>query len=201
MSLPPAYFDRLYRRAEDPWSFRTRWYERRKRAVTMAALTADRYGSVFEPGCSIGLLTAELATRADRVLAMDPSAVALERAAGIVPESVQLVRGAVPADWPNGRFDLVILSELGYYLEPAECAVLADAAFGSAAEVVAVHWRHPVEDYPMSGDEVHASLTDGAERACLALLVSHVEADFRLDVWCQDPRSVAARTALPGVGP
>ena len=71
MTLGQPYFDDLYRHHPDPWGFRTRWYETRKRQMTMAALPDQHYASVFEPGCSIGLLTRLLAARSDRVLAMD----------------------------------------------------------------------------------------------------------------------------------
>ncbi len=196
MTLPRAYFDALYEENDDPWSFRTRWYEARKRLLTMAALPEERYGSTFEPGCSIGILTDELAVRSDRVVAMDVSAGALRQAARRVPPNVQLRQGAVPADWPPGRFDLVVLSEVGYYLDRDACGLLADRAMSSTQDLIAVHWRHPVREYPLTGDEVHAVLDDAAEARGLARLVSHVEADFRLDVWSSDSRSVATRGGL-----
>ena len=61
MSLQPAYFDDMYAESPDPWGFRTRWYEERKFALTMAALPRRRYRRVFEPGCSVGMLTRLLA--------------------------------------------------------------------------------------------------------------------------------------------
>ncbi|MGL6044624.1 MAG: SAM-dependent methyltransferase, partial [Sandaracinobacteroides sp.] len=62
-SLPPAYFDALYRDDPDPWRFATSGYEAGKYAATMDALPRGRYGSALEVGCSIGVLTAELARR------------------------------------------------------------------------------------------------------------------------------------------
>src|SRR5580658_8155643 len=128
MTLDRSYFERLYDDHDDPWGFRTRWYEARKRRLTMAALPAQRYGSVFEPGCSIGLLTADLAERSDRVVAMDISARALQQARSGLPASVELRRGAVPSDWPAGKFDLIVLSEVGYYLDVDDCRLLAELA-------------------------------------------------------------------------
>ena len=40
----------------------------------------ERYASAFEPGCSIGVLTAQLAPRCDRLLACDVAAAAVESA-------------------------------------------------------------------------------------------------------------------------
>ncbi len=196
MNLPQRYFDDLYRADTDPWQFRSRPYETRKRALTLACLPDDRYGSTFEPGCSIGILTAALAARCDRVCAMDISPLALATASHAVPANVELRRGAVPDDWPAERFDLVVLSEVGYYLDTATCARLAALAAGGTRDLVAVHWRHPVHDYPLGGDEVHDLLATAAGQAGMGHLVSHREDDLRLDVWSHDHRSVAARTAL-----
>ncbi len=196
MSLDRSEFDRLYKTDIDPWGFRTRWYEERKRAVTLASLTRRRYEWAFEPGCSIGILTRALAQRCDRVLATDLARGALDEAAMVVPSNVELRVGAVPDEWPTRRFDLIVLSELAYYHDEATCRRLAALAATSCGELVAVHWRHPVSAYPLTGDQVHGIVGEAASVAGLALVVSHLEADFRLEVWCTDPRSVANRTGL-----
>jgi SAM-dependent methyltransferase len=196
MTLGQPYFDDLYRHHSDPWEFRTRWYETRKRQLTMAALPDAHYASVFEPGCSLGLLTRLLAARSDRVLAMDISPAALEQARAGLPPPVQLQRGSVPADWPPGHFDLVVLSELGYYLDEKDCQRLATLTATAADDLIAVHWRHPVDDYPLSGDHVHHLIEQAAAEHGLSRICSHIEADFRLAVWSRHPRSVAARTGL-----
>jgi SAM-dependent methyltransferase len=196
MTLGQSYFDDIYRHHPDPWRFRTRWYEARKRQVTMAALPDRHYRSVFEPGCSIGLLSRLLAERCDRVVAMDVSAAALQQARNDLPPNVQLQQGSVPADWPSGRFELIVLSELGYYLDDEGCQQLADLAVRTARDVVSVHWRHPVEDYPLGGDHVHQIIEQAAADRGLERICGHIEADFRLGVWSHDHRSVAARTGL-----
>lgn len=194
-SLPPGYFDRLYADSDDPWGMGLRWYERRKYALTLAALPRPSYERGFEPGCSIGVLTAQLATRCRALLATDVSERALELAAERVPGNVTLRRLAVPGQWPEGSFDLVVLSELGYYLADvgALCQRSADA-LTPGGTLLACHWRHPVADYPLRGDEVHAVL---AATPGLARLVTHEEEDFRLEVFIRGPAvSVATRTGL-----
>ena len=98
----------------------------------------------------------------------------------------------VPQDWPSGWFDLVVLSEIGYYCGTSDLSLLIQAAAASLTPdgvLLACHWRHPVADYPLTGDEVHARLR---RESGLAVLASHVEEDFLLDVFTPAPaRSVA----------
>ena len=54
------------------------------------------------------------------------------------------------------------------------------ASLRPGGTVLAVHWRHPVADYPRSGDDVHRVL---AARRDLALRVGHTEADFHAGVY------------------
>lgn len=179
MTLPPEYFDDLYARRHDPWGFTSRWYEQRKYALTLAALPSATYRSALEVGCSIGVLTALLAERCDDLVGLDPSATALAQARARLPASVRLAQGAVPAGWPSGRYDLVVLSEVGYYLGPADLERLLDLVERDLAPdgvVVACHWRHPVADYPLTGDAVHVALQRWPR-------VSRIEEeDFLLDV-------------------
>ncbi len=193
--LDAAYFDELHSRREDPWRFLTRWYEERKRAITIAALTRRRYASALEVGCSIGVLTAELAERCDELLAIDISPAAVVRARRRVGTSAQIEQRDVGEGFPRGPFDLIVLSEVGYYFSPdAIDAVLSAArdALTPEGELVACHWRHPVADYPLLGDEVHERL--GA--LGIPRLMRHEEEDFLLEVFSRDSASVARREGL-----
>lgn len=208
MSLPAEYFDRMYAASLDPWSFVDRWYERRKRALTLAALPRPRYRSGFEPGCSIGLLTAGLATRCDRLLSTDISPVAVGRArerlavASTLEKAstcvVEIVAGALP-EWPRRRFDLVVLSEVAYYLGDDDLTSTINSAVGSldpGGDLVAVHWRHPVADHPQSGDAVNDAI---AAHPGLIRVSRLSELDFVLDVLRRVPpaaRSVAQHEGI-----
>jgi hypothetical protein len=198
-ALPPQYFDGLYAANDDPWEFSRRWYERRKRAVTMAALPRPRFGSAFEPGCSIGLLSEELAARCDRLLATDVAAAALTSArARLAPyDGVRVEQLRVPEEWPSERFDLIVLSEIAYYCDESGAASLGRQAAGSLAAdgvLVLCHWTHPVEDYPLPGAQAQRIVR---EASGLDVQVSHREADFRLEVLVPPGTpSVAAREGL-----
>ena len=185
MTLGPGYFDAMYAAAADPWSLRTRWYEARKYAISAAMLPRQRYGDAFEPGCSVGVLTGLLAPRCDRLLSCDLASAAVKAAAEHTARfpHVRVEQRTIPRDWPPGRFDLVVLSEFLYYFAGRDLDHVLDlalAALKPAGTLLAVHWRHPVAEYPRSGDEVHAAL--GA-RAGLARLADHTEPDFEAQVY------------------
>jgi SAM-dependent methyltransferase len=201
VTLPASYFEAMYAEATDPWGFTSRWYERRKYALTMAALPRERYRRGFEVGCSIGVLTALLAERCEALLACDvaPAAVAAtkERLAASEDVDVDVVQLAVPGAWPRGSFDLVVLSEVGYYLSPDDLELLVSRCVDClepGGTLVAVHWRHPVADYPLRGDDVHAAI---GRRRELHRLARHEEADLLLEVFETAPaQSVAERSGL-----
>ena len=167
-SLPPAYFDDVYAASGDPWSFETSPYEARKYDATLAALPRNRYARAFEAGCSIGVLTRRLAERCDRLLAVDVSEEALKWARERCADQPQvtLERLVLPAEFPAGPFDLVLVSEVGYYFSEPDLARFrarcADA-LAPGGDLVLVHWTAPVHDYPLTGDAVHeAFLADPA---------------------------------------
>jgi LmbE family N-acetylglucosaminyl deacetylase/SAM-dependent methyltransferase len=174
-------FDAHYDRKPEGWDFDGSWYEQRKRAVTLAALPRRRYRSALELGCATGVLTAALTERADAVLGTDISSAPLERARRRAP-SARFVQAALPSEWPAGRWDLVVMSEVGYYLSPADLDVTIDRVLASLDDdgvLVTCHWRHPDRDAVTDGDTVDAHL---AARWPRPALVHHVEPDFVLSV-------------------
>ena len=203
--LPDDYFRDIYADSADPWSLADRWYEERKYGITMAMLPEPRYRHAFEPGCSIGVLTAKLTDRCDHVTSFDvadnPLAAARDRIAGLDRlDQVTFRKASLDGEWPDGPFDLVVLSEVAYYLSEQtlrrvldrECARLPDGA-----SVIAAHWRHRVDDYPLSGDEANelVKATPG-----LHGLGHYRDADVVIDVLTKGAQpSVAARTGVPGV--
>lgn len=196
------HFESLFSEDPDPWGYRTRWYERRKRAQILASLPAERYARVFEPACANGELSADLATRCDRLLCSDGSATAVAHARRRLAHlpHVEVACAQIPAGWPEGRFDLVVLSEIGYYLDDHALRQTIDRAVASLAAggtLLASHWRHPEGDYFRSGDDVHWLM--GAvvqEYHGWTRLLRHEEEDFLVEVWSLDGRSVARREGL-----
>ena len=198
-SVPPAYFDAMFAGNDDPWSFRSRWYETRKRAMTLASLPRARYGNAFEPGCANGELSAELAARCDRLLISDGTRRAVDIARGRVSSlsHVEVMQAWVPDDWPQQAFDLVVISELGYFLSPDALEKLIRKVRGSllpGGTVLACHWRQQSEGCALDGDEVQRRIGYGL---VLPSLTRVADADFLLEVWCDDAQSVAQWEQIP----
>lgn len=70
--LSVEHFEQMYA-DEDPFGYRSRWYEQRKRDILLGALPYARFARGWEFGCSNGELTAQLAPRCDTLLATDLS--------------------------------------------------------------------------------------------------------------------------------
>lgn len=184
-SLPPDYFERLYARSDDPWRISDGWYEQRKRALTLAVLPRPRFEVAFEPGCSNGELTAALATRCDRLVAWDvvDDAVSRTRQRTATLPGVEVGAGALPDDWPDEQADLIVLSEVGYYLgEPELIRAVEQAIERLTAHgiLLAVHWRHDAPDYPLTGDRVHELV---AARPGLSRTAAYRDEDVLIEVF------------------
>jgi len=206
MNTPAEYFARMYQHNDDPWQLGTRWYEQRKYALTTAALPRARYRSAFEPACSVGALSAQLADRCDQLLSCDRSPRAVATARGRLADRphVRVEQRILPEQWPTGAFDLIVLSEFLYYFDdPGGQALLrlATESLEPGGTLVAVHWRHPVADHSRSGDAVHASL---AAAPGLVRIAGHSEPDFLLDVLVRPgttgPRDPAALSVAAAEG-
>jgi SAM-dependent methyltransferase len=196
-----AYLNGMYATGADPWQIESSWYEQRKRDLVLGCLPRQHYRSGFEPGCAAGALTERLAGRTEELLAGDLSEVAVRAAAERVAAlpHVRVQRLLLPEQWPAGqRFDLIVLSEIGYFFTAASWAELARRAAASLAPdatVLACHWRHEFAERTASTAALHAGLGAALgvpKHSCLT------DADFVIDVWTTDGRSAADRAGLIG---
>jgi protein-L-isoaspartate O-methyltransferase len=186
-AVSEAAFEAKYRCSSDPWQFGASPYERRRYVTTLRSLTRPHYSRAFEPGCSIGVLTAALAERCDALVACDiaPTAVSLARRRCAGFPSVHIVQADLAKTIAQGPFDLIVFSEIGYYFPPAQLAQIAGALtarMSRGGEFVAVHWRGQSEDHVLHGDEVHAILKEAFNGRC-TWSKGQRHPEFRLDVW------------------
>ncbi len=178
------HFERLYRGNLDPWRFASSPYERDKYAATLAALPRPRYARGLDVGCSIGVFTAALADRCDALLGVEPveAALAQARARLAARAHVRFAPLFVPRQWPQGTFDLVVVSEVLDYLGEDDLAGLADRLRGAlepGGDLVLVHWV----------GKKRGRGTDEASDALIGRMAPHASvtradrnADYRLDV-------------------
>ena len=159
-SLDPAHFDALYAGNPDPWAFETSPYEHDKYAITHAALAGRHFTRGLEIGCSIGVLTRMLAQNCEALLGVDVADAALEQArrrCAAYP-GITFTRMQIPKQWPDGKFDLFVISEVLYYLDCSDNAALCANILKSASPgsvIVLVNWTGP-NDGAIAGDEAVA---------------------------------------------
>ena len=166
MTAMSAYdFEARYRADPDPWGYRSSPYERIKYAATLEACGTGPFTCALELGGSIGVFSARLAPRCDALLTIDfsPSAVRAAQAELAPYPHARAILGRIPEDLPSGCFDLVVASEVLYYLdEQTLVATLAaiERRLRREARLVCVHWRTPGPERPVSADRVHALLRE-----------------------------------------
>ncbi|MCH8611935.1 class I SAM-dependent methyltransferase [Arsenicicoccus dermatophilus] len=195
----------------DPFDVRTSWYERRKIQVVLASLTRERYAVAWDAACGTGDLAVELAQRCGSVLASDASTTAAQLAAELAwQQGISAVTTAThalpdppPADDLDRPVDLVVLSEVLYYLPEQDRAATARTVLDLLApggEVVSVHWRHHPHDAHLSGADATAELHEALDAGGLTRAVHHDDADFVSAHWTR-PGDAAEPGTEPGTEP
>jgi 2-polyprenyl-3-methyl-5-hydroxy-6-metoxy-1,4-benzoquinol methylase len=182
---PASHFERLYQSNPDPWNFQASPYERSKYEQTHTALGDRRFTSGLEVGCSIGILSHMLATNCDRFLGVDFVESALQsartRCADLPHASFE--RRQVPDSWPQDRFDLIVFSEVLYFLTQADidrCARHVEASLLPNPTIILVNWLGKTDD-PTTGDDAANRFIATTGKT---LAVTHQERNehYRLDL-------------------
>ncbi len=184
-----AFFEAQYQASRDPWHFASSPYELHRYRATLDALSHVTYRCAYEPGCSVGVLTAALAQRCERVIACDIAhgAVVCAQARCRHLANVDISQRDAADGPPPGSFDLMLFSEIGYYFSAARltaiCARMAHQ-LDPGGEFIAVHWLGRSADHVLHGDVVHELL---AESLPLKWLSGSRHAGFRIDSWRKAP--------------
>jgi LmbE family N-acetylglucosaminyl deacetylase/protein-L-isoaspartate O-methyltransferase len=183
-TLTQGYFDKVYEESDDPWGFETSDYERGKYQHTIQSLPEEQYAKALEIGCSIGVLTKMIAEHCETLISIDISEKALEVAKKRLADEPKVTFrvAAIPDGFPDGMFDLIIMSEVGYYLslrDLKKTITLIEQQLNVGGTLIIVHWTHYVKDYPLTGDEVHECFAESK----LSHLHGDRTKDYRLDVY------------------
>lgn len=186
-SLDAEYFRKVYDANDDPWNFETSEYEAAKYEATIASLPRQTYDNALEIGCSIGVLTKLLAERCTQLLATDISQKALDKAIERCSKigNISFRRLSFPRELPDDDFDLIMVSEVAYYLSPTDWEFAMERLYTkmrTKANLVLVHWLPEVHDYPQTGDQVHDTFGQNMKGRMTNIFSSRAE-NYRIDVW------------------
>jgi SAM-dependent methyltransferase len=181
----PAFFEEKYLKTDDPWDFSGSEYELGRYEAIIAALEHKRYRRAFEPGCSIGVLTERLSNVCDFVEAIDFSRTAVAQAQKRCSHlrNVDILCASIPERMPVTGFDLIVLSEIGYYFAPDEWMRVSSALIDPMPRggiLLAAHWLGDSKDHCIGGDEVHEILLS---LPGVQLEDSERHETFRIDRW------------------
>jgi 2-polyprenyl-3-methyl-5-hydroxy-6-metoxy-1,4-benzoquinol methylase len=184
-STPPEYFDKIYAESPDPWKYASSAYERRKYLATLSVLPRAHFHNAVEVGCSIGILSSLLSERCDGVCAIDSSEVALTYARENCTSrtNIDFMRMLVPGEWPDGSFDLIVFSEVLYYLSHADIVKTVHKTLSSLEPdgvVLLVHWLGST-GVARTGDEVAATFIRTANSK-LKVIQQRRTQRYRLDL-------------------
>jgi 2-polyprenyl-3-methyl-5-hydroxy-6-metoxy-1,4-benzoquinol methylase len=184
-SRQATHFEALYRANPDPWNFTTSAYEQEKYEATLSALGNRRFQMALEVGCSIGVLTERLAARCDQLVGLDfaPSAVAAARVRCASYPDIRIEQMQVPHQWPEGHFDLILFSEVLYFLNESdlmETCARTRQSIQPGGLVLLVNYTGVIDD-PGTG-ETAASFFIKATAPYLQPVLQRREPHYRLDL-------------------
>jgi peptidoglycan/xylan/chitin deacetylase (PgdA/CDA1 family)/GT2 family glycosyltransferase len=150
------FFEQLFVSSTDPWKYTTP-YEQTKYEQTLSLLPPDRLGKALELACAEGHFTVQLASHVEQLLATDISQIAIDRTAErcVGLEQVQFARLDIARDPIPEQFDLIVCSEVLYYMgSPADLAALAlkfAAALTEGGYLLTTHANLVVDDPTQTG--------------------------------------------------
>jgi 2-polyprenyl-3-methyl-5-hydroxy-6-metoxy-1,4-benzoquinol methylase len=178
------FFEQMYRQNPDPWHFSSNPYELNRYQTIISALAHRRYARAFEPACSVGVLTEQLARLCDSVQAIDISSTAVAAAqtrCAALP-NVRIACASLAESIPS-RYDLLVFSEVGYYFTVPNLRSIITRCImhlTPGGTLLASHWLGTSPDHILSGDLVHQTIDI---LPGLHLEHSRRLKDFRLDRW------------------
>jgi SAM-dependent methyltransferase len=178
------YFDAMYANSNDPWDFAGSTYEKEKYRHTIDALGGKYFANALEIGCSIGILTEQLAPSCSFLLGVDisekPIVIARERLKE--HKGIQFGVFDIPRAYPEGKYDLIMMSEVAYYLSKEDLELTRELIFdslNSGGILCLVNWRPQIEGCAFNGDEISRIFT-GDE--AYENIYQDIKDNYRIDV-------------------
>lgn len=140
----------MFRQDADPWDYARSPFEAFKRGVLLRACGDRIFGRGLELACANGETSRTLARRCLRLLAVDASPTVVAEAKRRVRDPrITFAVARLPEDTPPGPFDLIVASEILYYLPRGDMDGLLDrlaAALAPGGRMVVLHHTIPFND-------------------------------------------------------
>lgn len=165
-------FEALFRSRIDPWDYRTSPFEKHKRGLLLRACGPGRAGRGLELACAIGETSRPLLTRCLTLLATDGAPTALAEAGRRTDPAARIAyrQAILPRDLPRGPFDLIVVSEIAYYLGARDLRALGEGlvrALAPGGRIVVLHHVVRFDDAVQIPALAHSRLCRDLARSCI----------------------------------
>ncbi len=197
-----AAFEAVYSESADPWASASHHYRYQslKYDRMIALLPRRRFDNALDLGCGLGLLSQKLAKRAEHVLGLDIATAAIDRArrSSAAFPNLEFERGDILNLPPtlNGKFDLVVVADVLYYLSPLDEQVLksvvrriADLLSPGGICLLANHFFFSADPDSKVSRNIHRSFSDCPR---FEVMSEHRRAFFLATLLSEQPQLVSA---------
>ena len=172
--IDPAGFEAMFRKDTDPWDYAGSRFESFKRKVLLHACGGRIAGRGLELACANGETTRHLARRCLRLLAVDASPTVIAAARQRVRDRrVTFAVAELPLETPRGAFDLIVASELLYYMGRTDMdALLAklERSLAPGGRIVILHHTVAFADATQHPGQAQARATAQLGEALMPVL-------------------------------
>ena len=153
-------FENLFQSNPDPWDYESSPFEAHKRSVLLKHIGLSPRGRVLELACANWVTTRALMKVGLRVAALDGSSTAIAQARTRLGHirRLRLLHANLPEGLPKERFDLIVVSEIVYYLGSIAARRLAASVADRVApggRVVVLHHHLNFPDASVNPEHAH----------------------------------------------
>jgi SAM-dependent methyltransferase len=178
--LAGSPFDHLYAETPDPFGVELPQYryQQRKYASLLSMLPQRRYRNILDVGCGLGAFTRKLAPFGEQVLGTDISGEAICQARRLSvshPNITYAQRDMLDSSPTGSEFDLIIIADTLYYMNPRTPAALKTLAGAFASKLrpgglvlIVNHFFFGVDPASKETREIHDAFRWAPSLDCIA---------------------------------
>jgi SAM-dependent methyltransferase len=184
-----ADWERSYAGRDDPYGYELGGYDLDRYERLLGMLGDRRFGRGLDMGCSVGVLSELLAPRCDELVAVDISEAAVVRARERLSDHrhVTVERRTLPAEIPEGPFDLIVCADVAEYWDRGSWigAIRSiEERLSPGGVLLASFWRPYTRSHVQPGDAAAATLR---RRSSLRRVAGWIGPKHRLERYDAQP--------------